>query len=127
MAAVSFESTAVELPPPGACRDREMTLTRGRRIANCGRNPLLFAPLGGSKMFGKLNTLVCLLFALAACTGTDGSLYAQHVEFTVITVGQFDEPWALEFLPDGRLLISEVDGRCIYRRFVFRITGAGRV
>jgi len=25
-------------------------------------------------------------------------------------MGQFDEPWSLEFLPDGRLLISEVGG-----------------
>jgi len=37
-------------------------------------------------------------------------VYAQHAEFTLTTVGQFDEPWALEFLPDGRLLISEVGG-----------------
>jgi glucose/arabinose dehydrogenase len=37
-------------------------------------------------------------------------LEAQYDEFTVTTVGQFDEPWALEFLPDGRLLISEVGG-----------------
>ena len=58
----------------------------------------------------KFKTLVCLTFALAAYTGTDGSLYAQHVEFTVSTVGQFDEPWALEFLPDGGLLISEMGG-----------------
>ena len=61
-------------------------------------------------MSGKFKTLACLTFALAACTGTDGSVYAQHAEFTVTTVGQFDEPWALEFLPDGRLLISEVGG-----------------
>lgn len=61
-------------------------------------------------MSGRAKTLVCLTFALAACTGTNGSVYAQHAEFTVTTVGQFDEPWALEFLPDGRLLISEVGG-----------------
>jgi len=61
-------------------------------------------------MPGKFKTLVCLIFFLAGCTGTDGSVYAQHAEFTVTTVGQFDEPWALEFLPDDRLLISEVGG-----------------
>ena len=61
-------------------------------------------------MSGKFKTLACLTFALTACTGTDGSLNAQHAEFTVTTVGQFDEPWALEFLPDGRLLVSEVGG-----------------
>ena len=61
-------------------------------------------------MSGKFKTLACLTFVLTACTGTDGSLNAQHPEFTVTTVGQFDEPWALEFLPDGRLLVSEVGG-----------------
>ena len=61
-------------------------------------------------MSGKFKTLICLVFALTACTGTDGSLYAQHAEFTLTTVGQFEEPWALEFLPDGRLLISEAAG-----------------
>ncbi len=61
-------------------------------------------------MSGKFNMLVCLSFALAGCTGTDGALHAQHAEFTETTVAQFDEPWALEFLPDGRLLISEAGG-----------------
>ena len=61
-------------------------------------------------MPGKFTALICVSFALAACTGSDGALYAQHAEFTVTTVGQFDEPWALEFLPDDRLLISEVGG-----------------
>lgn len=61
-------------------------------------------------MSGKFTLLACLSVALAACTGNDGALYAQHAEFTVTTVGQFDEPWALEFLPDDRLLISEVGG-----------------
>ena len=61
-------------------------------------------------MSGKFTALACLSVALAACMGNDGALYAQHAEFTVTTVGQFDEPWALEFLPDDRLLISEVGG-----------------
>jgi glucose/arabinose dehydrogenase len=61
-------------------------------------------------MSGKFTLLACLSVALAACTGNDGALYAQHADFTVTTVGQFDEPWALEFLPDDRLLISEVGG-----------------
>jgi len=61
-------------------------------------------------MSAKLKTLACSVFALAACMDTGGSIYAQHSEFDVTTMGQFDEPWALEFLPDGRLLISEVGG-----------------
>jgi len=61
-------------------------------------------------MSTKLKTLAYLTFALTACGGTDGSLRAQHAEFTVTRVGQFEQPWALEFLPDGRLLISEAAG-----------------
>ncbi len=61
-------------------------------------------------MLVRTKTLVCLAFALTACTGSDGSLHAQQTEFNVTTVGQFEQPWALEFLPDGRLLISEAAG-----------------
>ncbi|MDQ3268812.1 MAG: PQQ-dependent sugar dehydrogenase [Pseudomonadota bacterium] len=31
--------------------------------------------------------------------------------FAVTPVGQFDEPWAMTFLPDGRLLVTEKRGR----------------
>jgi len=61
-------------------------------------------------MSAKIRYLACLSLALAAWIGANVSLHAQHAEFTVTTVGQFDEPWALEFLPDGRLLVSEVGG-----------------
>ena len=33
---------------------------------------------------------------------------AQHSEFDTTIVGQYDVPWALEFLPDHRLLLSEM-------------------
>lgn len=61
-------------------------------------------------MSGRLKTLLFSVFTLTACTDSGGLLYAQHAEFDVTTVGQFDEPWALEFLPDGQLLVSEVGG-----------------
>jgi glucose/arabinose dehydrogenase len=35
---------------------------------------------------------------------------AQHSEFDISIVGQYDVPWALEFLPDHRLLLSEMKG-----------------
>jgi aldose sugar dehydrogenase len=35
---------------------------------------------------------------------------AQHSEFEVTVLGQYDVPWALEFLPDDRLLLSEMRG-----------------
>jgi glucose/arabinose dehydrogenase len=48
--------------------------------------------------------------ALTACLGIHASLFAQHAEFTVTELGRFEQPWALEFLPDGRLLLSEMVG-----------------
>ena len=58
-------------------------------------------------MFGKLKTVgyIIFIFGLVACSGN-----AQDDAFTITTLGQFDEPWALEFLPDGRLLVSEAGG-----------------
>lgn len=35
---------------------------------------------------------------------------AQSSEFEVAVLGQYDVPWALEFLPDDRLLLSEMPG-----------------
>ena len=57
----------------------------------------------------RLKTPLCFT-VLAACACASGACYAQHAEFEVITVGQFETPWALEFLPDGRLLVSEARG-----------------
>ena len=61
-------------------------------------------------MHRKLKVLNCSLVALTLAVGTSGSLYAQNDEFVVTSIAQFDAPWALEFLPDGRLLISEGPG-----------------
>ncbi|MBH97481.1 MAG: glucose dehydrogenase [Rhodospirillaceae bacterium] len=61
-------------------------------------------------MSGKLKILSCLILTLAACSGTNGPLHAQNSDFTTTRHGQFDIPWALEFLPDGRLMISEGEG-----------------
>lgn len=33
------------------------------------------------------------------------------VRFDVVTLARFDEPWAMTFLPDGRLLVTEKGGR----------------
>lgn len=61
-------------------------------------------------MHRKLKVLNCSLVALTLAVGTSGSSYAQNDEFIVTSIAQFDVPWALEFLPDGRLLISEGPG-----------------
>ena len=56
-------------------------------------------------MFQKIRMLVCLSCALVVYTAQ-----AQHAEFTLTEFENYAEPWALEFLPDGRLLISEMGG-----------------
>lgn len=49
-----------------------------------------------------------ILVALSACGGS-GVLQAQGFQAT--EVARFDEPWAMNFLPDGRLLVTEKAGR----------------
>ncbi|MDG2315450.1 MAG: PQQ-dependent sugar dehydrogenase [Gammaproteobacteria bacterium] len=61
-------------------------------------------------MSRTLKTLVCLSSALAACSGTNGQLHAQNTDFVTTRLEQFDVPWALEFLPNGHLMISEGKG-----------------
>jgi glucose/arabinose dehydrogenase len=51
---------------------------------------------------------------LCACGGSDGSAgaatSAANAPFTATPVAQFKEPWAMTFLPDGRLLVTEKKG-----------------
>jgi glucose/arabinose dehydrogenase len=50
------------------------------------------------------------LAAIAACAGAATSASAQTIPFTVTEVADFDIPWAMAFLPDGRLLVTENRG-----------------
>jgi len=52
--------------------------------------------------------LFSLLF-LSAC-GAENSLLAQNTPFNVTEVAQFNQPWAMTFLPDGRILVTEKQG-----------------
>ncbi len=45
---------------------------------------------------------------LAACSG--GTASAQDRPFQVEEIGRFNEPWAMTFLPDGDLLVTEKRG-----------------
>lgn len=49
-------------------------------------------------------TLLAVLL-LASCAGAD-----EH-PFAVTEVARFDQPWAMAFLPDGRLLVTEKPGK----------------
>lgn len=48
-------------------------------------------------------------FILVACSA-ETSLLAPNTAFTVTEVASFNEPWAMSFLPDGRLLVTEKYG-----------------
>ena len=50
------------------------------------------------------------LLALTAAVACATSSFAQSNPFTVTQVGDFDIPWAMAFLPDGRMLVTEQRG-----------------
>jgi aldose sugar dehydrogenase len=52
--------------------------------------------------------------AVTACGGDTGSsAVAQDFPFEATPVATLDEPWAMTFLPDGRLLVTEKKGRLL--------------
>src|SRR5690606_12849714 len=48
--------------------------------------------------------------ALGVGAGLSSSSLAQELPFTVTELADFDIPWAIELLPDGRALVSEQRG-----------------
>jgi glucose/arabinose dehydrogenase len=51
--------------------------------------------------------VIVLAAAIAACA--DDASFAQ-APFTTTPIAEFNEPWAMAFLPDGRLLVTEKRG-----------------
>jgi len=49
-----------------------------------------------------------LLYSLTACASD-----ANDLPFQTTAVASFEKPWAMAFLPDGRLLITEKPGRLL--------------
>ena len=54
--------------------------------------------------------LLMLAAAVAACSDGSNRSFAQSLPFTTTTIAELDEPWAMAFLPDGRLLVTEKRG-----------------
>ena len=53
--------------------------------------------------------VLAITIALAACGDVANTSLAQNA-FTVTPMAEFEEPWAMAFLPDGRLLVTEKRG-----------------
>ena len=78
---------------------------------------------GESKSMTRSIPIIAFLSTLlAACSGSDGSVSAGFEAnaatradpvkpFNSVLEATFDEPWAMTFLPDGRLLVTEKKGK----------------
>src|SRR5688572_7920517 len=66
----------------------------------------------------KLRSLLPAMAVLAACS-PGGNAVAQDSEtgdarpFTASPVADFEAPWAMTFLPDGRMLVTEKAGQML--------------
>ena len=54
-----------------------------------------------------------LSLAAAMALGAGAPALAQNLPFTVTEVADFDMPWALAFLPDGKMLVTEQRGQLL--------------
>ena len=57
----------------------------------------------------KRTLLLIICLTAAACSTADDQAWP----FTATPVAKFEEPWAMTFLPDGRLLVTEKPGRLL--------------
>jgi len=57
----------------------------------------------------KLSIVFSLLLSMSLLTACS----ANKLPFDVKPIGEFDQPWAMTFLPDGRLLITEKSGQLL--------------
>jgi glucose/arabinose dehydrogenase len=67
-------------------------------------------------MIRRLTAALSCICLIAACSGSEsGEATAAPTArpFVATPVASFDEPWAMTFLPDGRLLVTEKAGRLL--------------
>jgi len=57
----------------------------------------------------KMNRLLATILSLLLVAATTANA-EQDLPFNIEPVTSFDEPWAMAFLPDGRLLVTEKKG-----------------
>lgn len=69
-------------------------------------------------MFNHLFCVVCTAILFGAYAGSSpaagvnpGTTLSGNKSFEVRDVTHFDQPWAMTFLPDGRLLVTEKSGK----------------
>jgi aldose sugar dehydrogenase len=73
----------------------------------------MFADVRNAIMLKQLPILASALAAMACAHGAEGTAASQaagNLPFKVTQIAQFNEPWAMTFLPDGRLLVTEKKG-----------------
>ncbi len=61
------------------------------------------------KNFTNRTLIIALCFFITACATADEESWP----FESTPIAQLDEPWAMTFLPDGRLLVTEKPGRLL--------------
>src|SRR5690625_7958207 len=67
-----------------------------------------------SRLFLKrAPAFVVLAAALASGAAADEGAWSEELPFQVEVVTRFEEPWAMAFLPDGRLLVPEKQGKLL--------------
>jgi aldose sugar dehydrogenase len=72
------------------------------------------APCKPSRVFLLISAATAIFFSGAACSSSVNiatRASAAEGSFASRSIAEFDGPWAIAFLPDGRLLVTEEAGR----------------